>query len=222
MATDPLDDLLTRSVPPTPAHLSADQLRSMSKAARTQADTGVDTVRRRRHRLHWGIVAGITGALLVGGGAAVAGGLINWEPEYQNPDTAFTFSLPSGRACEVRVVVDEAWGGPGDDQAAAQQSLDALRTWMHDTDIQSHLDMDAARASVAQRAKDSTTTTGVIGPDGWLADVSQSPNTQTADDRAAIAVDQAVRTLIAEHMDKDGPREMWAAHGGVKCEPADR
>jgi hypothetical protein len=31
-----------------------------------------------------------------------------------------------------------------------------------------------------------------------------------------------VRTLIAEHMDKDGPREMWAARGGVKCEPADR
>jgi hypothetical protein len=185
-------------------------------------DIGADTVRHGRRRLHWGIAAGIAGALLIGGGAAVAGGLIDWEPKYQNPDTAFTFSLPSGRACEVRLVADGAWGGPGDDQAAAQKSLDGLRTWMRETDIRSQLDMEAGRASVAQMAKDSTTTTGVIGSDGWLADVSQSPSTQTADDRAAIAVDRAVRTLIAKHMDQGGPGEMWAAYGGVKCEPAHR
>lgn len=60
-----------------------------------------------------GLVALGLAVLLVGGGAtaAVATGGFSWLPWAQNPDVAYSFTLPSGRACEERVVLERTWFG---------------------------------------------------------------------------------------------------------------
>ena len=103
---DRLDLLLERSAPKT-LHVGDDLTRDMNQvsfAARAQV-TSEQPRARRMPRL----VAGVGLAVLLTGGtgAAVAAGGFDWLPWAQDPDAAYVFTLPSGRECELRVVVEQ-------------------------------------------------------------------------------------------------------------------
>lgn len=103
---DPLDLLLERSAPTTP-RVDDDLIRIMhhvSNLARVQATAEQPRVPRTP-----GVLAGLGLAVLLtgGAGAAVAAGGFEWLPWAQDPDAAYAFTLPSGRECELRVVVEQ-------------------------------------------------------------------------------------------------------------------
>jgi len=55
---------------------------------------------------------GVVILLVCGGaGAAVASGGFSWLPWAENPDVTHAFSLPSGRGCEERIVLQRSWYG---------------------------------------------------------------------------------------------------------------
>lgn len=96
--TDPIDELLDRSAPAL-----ADRGSARGAGLTQMVSDARDTARpRRRSRRRAGILAAtLSGALLVGGGGvAVAAGLVEWPVGFEDPDSSFAFTLPSGRACE--------------------------------------------------------------------------------------------------------------------------
>src|SRR5437868_7302393 len=108
MDTDALDDLLHRSAPTTVAPTPAlhEDLAAMMRDADTEVARTEPRTRRRASRLAIG--AGLALAMLGGAGAAVAAGGFEWLPWAQHPDVAYAYTLPSGRACEARVLTDNA------------------------------------------------------------------------------------------------------------------
>lgn len=102
---DPLDLLLERSVPTT-VRIGDDLARDLDQvafAARSQV-----AAERPRTRRMPRVMAGVGLAVLLtgGAGAAVAAGGFDWVPWAQDPDAAYVFTLPSGRECEIRAVVE--------------------------------------------------------------------------------------------------------------------
>lgn len=214
MTRDTLDDLLAGSAPAT---RDADPalLRSMVTAAR-----GEGAPKRARHglRVGLGLGLGLTTLLAAGGGVAIAGGLIEWGPRYENPYNAFAFTLPSGRECETRFIVEASGGDEGPDQDAARDIERSLQAWLQTTDLQGSLNMERARRDVADIDAQSPDQTVVIGPDGWLMDVPQLPSTRTADDLQALVIDRALRSELLDHMTAEGvDLHVWSIIGGVKC-----
>ena len=103
---DPLGLLLERSAPST-LRVGDDLTRAMNHAAYTaRAQVTAEQPRTRRMPR---LVAGVGLAVLLtgGAGAAVAAGGFEWLPWAQDPDAAYVFTLPSGRDCELRVVVEQ-------------------------------------------------------------------------------------------------------------------
>lgn len=103
---DPLDLMLERSAPTT-VNIGDDLDRGLDQvafAARSQVAAERRPARRMPH-----IVAGVGLAVLLtgGAGAAVASGGFDWLPWAQDPDAAYVFTLPSGRECEIRAVVEQ-------------------------------------------------------------------------------------------------------------------
>lgn len=104
---DPLDLLLERSAP-APLRIDDDLRRTMDEAAHTaraQTSAAQPRAARRTPRLVAGF--GLAVVLTGGAGAAVAAGGFEWLPWAQEPDAAYVFTLPSGRECELRVVVEQ-------------------------------------------------------------------------------------------------------------------
>lgn len=104
---DRLDQMLERSAP-TPLRVDADLHRAMDQvASAARAQVSAEQPRAARRTPH--LLAGIGLAVLLtgGAGAAVAAGGFEWLPWAQDPDAAYAFTLPSGRECELRVVVEQ-------------------------------------------------------------------------------------------------------------------
>ncbi|WP_457101475.1 hypothetical protein [Microbacterium sp. P5_E9] len=103
---DRLDLLLERSAPEA-VHVGDDLVREMDHvAAATHTQVADEQPRiRRMPRL----VAGVGLAVLLtgGAGAAVAAGGFEWLPWAEDPDVAYAFTLPSGRGCEARIVLEQ-------------------------------------------------------------------------------------------------------------------
>ena len=104
--SDPLDLLLERSAPTT-VHIGDDLARDLDRAA-FAARSQVAAERPRARRLPH-VLAGVGLAVLLtgGAGAAVASGGFDWLPWAQDPDAAYVFTLPSGRECEIRAIVEQ-------------------------------------------------------------------------------------------------------------------
>lgn len=102
---DPLDLMLERSAP-TALHIGDDLARDLDQVA-FAARSQVASERRPSRRMPR-VVAGVSLAVLLtgGAGAAVASGGFDWLPWAQDPDAAYVFTLPSGRECEIRSVVE--------------------------------------------------------------------------------------------------------------------
>lgn len=219
MNRDPLDDLLDRSAPRTVAPSS--ELRG--DIALVASDARREVGLRRRPAVPVAVAAGVAIALLTGSGVAVASGLISWEPEYDNPDNAFTFTLPSGRACESRLIVEAGIGGPGPDQSERERIDTELREWLTQVDVRSGLDLSAARAVDERLAKEHPDHTVVIADEGWLTDVQRSPDTRSDDDVYAFVVDRALRAALQARMavileQGNGADTEWSVGGGIMCE----
>ena len=112
---DRLELMLERSAP-TALAVDDDLTRAMDNAAHTaRAEVTAEQTRVRRvPRLVAGV--GLVVLLTGGAGAAVAAGGFEWLPWAQNPDAAYVFTLPSGRGCELRVIVEQTedigdWNG---------------------------------------------------------------------------------------------------------------
>ena len=112
---DHLDLLLERTAPTT-LSVGDDLTRAMdhlSRGARAQV-----TAEQPRGRWTPRLAAGVGLAVLLtgGAGAAVAAGGFEWLPWAQDPDATSVFTLPSGRECELRMVMEQTedvgdWSG---------------------------------------------------------------------------------------------------------------
>ncbi|MGG1909201.1 hypothetical protein AB1285_19195 [Microbacterium sp. NRRL B-14842] len=93
MTTDPLDDLLDGSAPPTPA-VAGHELRAMIDASRGRARP------RLRSR---GVIAAVTAVVLVGGaGVATASSDWLWGDGLEDPARSYRFTAPTWGECEIR------------------------------------------------------------------------------------------------------------------------
>lgn len=127
MTPDPLDDLLTRSAPPTRAaqpEVLGTMIAEASRTPRPDARAG------RRRRL--GIAAGaVAGALLIGtAGVAVATDGFTWAPWLSDPVGEYALTLPSGLECSVRIAHYTAA-----DPAVADEVNRIVEDWWRDADV---------------------------------------------------------------------------------------
>lgn len=228
MDEDLLDDRLARSAPETTMrgpHLAAD-LRSMVEDAEATARP----MPSRRRRTAGVSAAAVLALVIGGGGVAVASGLVSWPSGFEDPDGAYAFNLPSGRACEVRLVIGEP-EPVGDATAEVDRSVDAetqravqeeVARWLRAGALEKDLDVSAAEADVMDIYEEQKAVgmTVLIGADGWLADAAVAPGRPDSDDAYAFAIDRAVRAAMTEHLQAQGFSEhtwTFGSEGGVKC-----
>lgn len=228
MDDDLFDDRLARSAPETVMRgpRLAAELRSMAEDAEATARP----MPSRRRRTAGVSVAAALALVIGGGGVAVASGLVAWPSGFEDPDGAYAFSLPSGRACEVRVVIGEA-ESLGDPTAEVDRSADAMTQravqeevarWLRAGALEKDLDLTAAEADVTAIYEEQKAVgmTVLVGADGWLVDAAVAPGRPDSDDAYAFAVDRAVRAAMAEHLQAQGFSEhawTFGSDGGVKC-----
>lgn len=223
MTHDRLDHLLTQSIPPQAAR--GEQLDgALQLMIQDAANIAARRVRPRR-RSFVGIAAAASTLLIIGGGGvAVAAGLISWPDGLEEPDSSYTFTLPSGRACEARLLVTalDPLAEPSPDDAVHHPVQEEITRWMGDGELSEKLDLVAAEAEVTRifAEQKAVGMTVIIGEDGWLIDAAAAPGTPDADDAQAFVVDRAVRSAIQEHLVSAGfPEHTWNFDlaGGVKC-----
>ncbi|PRB18970.1 hypothetical protein [Microbacterium sp. MYb62] len=228
MDDDLFDDGLARSNPATVTRRP-----DLDVALRAMVRDAEDTARpvRPRRRATVGVAAATALALVIGGGGvAVASGLVSWPGGFEDPDGAYSFSLPSGRACEVRLII----GDPAtiDDPTAevdrstdteTQRALqDEVAQWLRGGALDRALNLPAAEAEVRAIYDEQAVVgmTVIIGADGWLEDAASVPGRPDADDIHAFAVDRAVGEAMTAHLKERGfPENSWtfSSEGGVKC-----
>lgn len=223
MEDDRLHSLLDSSVP-APRALDAAVIRHMMADAEGIARPG-----RTRRRGRIGLATAATLALVIGGGGmAVASGLVSWPSGFENPDAAFDFTLPSGRACEFRMLVTSSDAADTAADVSPDRDRDEaieakLAEWLRDGDLRDRLDLTSARA-VAENVFAEQRVVGMtisIADDGWLVDTAADSDTVSPDDLEAFTIDRAVRAAVAEQLRAQGYQDgSWtvSTDGGVKCE----
>lgn len=218
MTGDPIDALLDASAPAVPDR-GAGRDAALQQMARDARDTASPA---RPSRRRTGVIAAaLSGALLLsGGGVAIAAGLVDWPTGFEDPDSSFVFALPSGRACEVRLVVAETDSEAAEGENRAQDELDR---WLNEVDLESDLDLDAAELDATRifaEQRDIGQTILIDDDDGWLTEASLELREATPDDVYAFAVSRAVGYAMTDHLTSVGiPENEWSfsADGGVKC-----
>ncbi|WP_217183763.1 hypothetical protein [Streptomyces sp. AC495_CC817] len=220
MDDDRLTSILDTSAP-TARVLDAGIVRRMILDAETMARPA-----RARRRARIGIAAAASLALVVGGGGvAIASGLVAWPSGFEDPDGSYAFTLPSGRACEVRLIVEDRTdpSEPSADDAATTALQESVASWLRGGALDRDLDLVAADAEAERILADQETDSGMtvlIGSDGWLTDAAVEPGRPDADDARAFAVDRAVHAAMTSHLiDAGFPEDTWtfSTEGGVRC-----
>lgn len=215
--SDPINELLCRSAPAI-----ADRGAGANAALQQMARDARDSVRPARlSRRRTGVIAAVlSGALLLsGGGVAIAAGLVDWPAGFEDPDSSFAFTLPSGRACEVRLVVADVDSEAAEGENRAQQEVDR---WLNEANLQSELDLEAADRDAAQIFAEQREAgqTILIDDQGGLTDAPLELREATPDDEYAFVVNRAVGSALRDHLTVVGiPEDEWTftADGGVKC-----
>jgi len=210
---DPLDALLDRSAPagaPDDPRLRRD-LAAMASEARTASRP-----RRRPGRL--AATAGLAALLASGAGAAVAASVFDWEPWAQDPDLAYPFVLPSGRACEARVSVYDVVSV---DENGALQRADpaddsAFARHLRGLDLIGQIDVEASIAEV--RLRDTSVSFVAVTPEGRLEDVPATASGPTEDDVHAAAVSAALREALIAEATAFGRGDRWTTDEAILCE----
>jgi hypothetical protein len=210
---DHLDVLLTDSAPAatTPSPALRHDLAVMAVEARSAS-------RLRRRPLRVAATAGLAALLVSGAGTAVAASVFDWAPWAQDPDLAYPFILPSGRACEARVAVYDIESV--DTNGAVKRSDPA-----NDSDFARHLrgldliDQADVEASITEvRQRDTSVSYVAVLPGGYLEDVHAAASGPTEDDVYAAAVSNAVRDVLnAEAATFEGGHD-YTADESILCE----
>ena len=174
----------------------------------------------RRRPLRLAATAGLATLLVSGAGTAVAASVFDWAPWAQDPDMAYPFILPSGRACEARVTVYDiesidingavTRSDPANDSDFARH--------LRDLDLVDQADVQASITEVRQR--DTSVSYVAVLPKGSLEDVYATPSGPTEDDIYAAAVSKDVRDVInAEAATYDGGYD-YTGDESILCETA--
>lgn len=185
-----LDELLDLSKPSTaditPAVATEiEHLRTASRSRSTRV------LRRRWFRP---VVAGLAGAIVLGGAATAAAAAGLWtNPWAQNPATSFTFTLPSGAVCEQRI---GNVSGLEPDQVATIESVFA------GMDIDGLLSPAAVADVIAERRAQGP---GVyVNDDGTTEDSGYGTQHYNEDEEYWTAVWDVVTTAFYDEADRAG------------------
>lgn len=220
MDEDQLNTMLEASAPET-SRIDASAVRAMMSDAEAMARPS-----RARHRVKIGAAAAAALALVVGGGGvAIASGLVSWPSNLENPDGSYAFTLPSGRACEVRLIVtDDASDDDQSEDVELQREIqDDVANWLRSGALDRELDLPAAEEEavrvLSEQAEDYGMTV-LIGGDGELTDHKSVEGRPTVDDVRAFAVNRAIHGALTDHLRDAGYAEntwTFSTDGGVKC-----
>lgn len=234
MSNDLLDELLNRSARPTGGaeEVSPGLYLAMAREARTAA-------RAPRRAVRVGVGVGLTALLVGGSGAAMASGIFQWSGWAADPDITYAFSLPSGRQCEERILINEA-PSAGDGIPTPSPQGAALRKWAQAANFDALLNVPAELSALdpvdgLTRAEKEA---GTISPDpngpsavmivlrdrGGLDVVPKTTAGPTTDDLYANAVDTGLSKLInakaAAIVADSGVTDGWSTNLEMQCEPA--
>jgi hypothetical protein len=186
-----LEELLDRSSPPTVSAMHEPDLRAAILDARHEAVPKQGN----RKRIGWLVTAASVVGVGILGGAAWAATLMpqGFDDRWDNADYTTAFSLPSGRECELRVMVADSDGG----RSFGQKGRGAAR-WLSETDLWSGLDFDSARDRDAELAAADPSQTVILDSNGRVGDAQVSPSDRTADDVFVNVVSIAVAGALDE------------------------
>ncbi len=191
MIRETLDDLIDSSAPavlPDPGLREVDLRATVREARRASRPTN-----RRRRRATWIAVGSVLAATSVVGGVAVASTMMphGFDDPWVNADYSHTFSLPSGRGCEMRLMVVDDEGGR--DLSDAELRLSG---WLASRDVWGLMDLDAARAQDAREAELHPGQTLLLDENGRLGDVQANPAERSPDDIYANVVSIAMTAAV--------------------------
>jgi hypothetical protein len=210
---DHLDVLLNDSAPAetTSSPGLRHELAVMAAEARTAS-------RLRRRPLRIAATAGLAALLVSGAGTAVAASVFDWAPWAQDPDLAYPFILPSGRACEARVAVYDIESI--DSNGAVTRSDPAndsdFARHLRDLDLVDQGDVEASITEVRQR--DTSVSYVAVLPSGQLEDVHATASGPTEDDIYAAAVSNTVRYVINAEAATFDEGHDYTADESILCE----
>jgi len=220
---DPLDALLARSAPPVARPALGAELAAMAADARREA------LPRRRRAAKLAIGAGVTALLLGGAGVAFGEDVFPWQAWAQDPDVSVSFTLPSGRACETRILVDPTTSAGDGIQTPAPDSPH-MREWIRSTDLLAGFDAAKTLTGVPVSTDDGGPfrrlpdgsyervpggwTKRMPGPDGTV----EPPRTFTEDERYQRAVEMYISERIREESDRTRTAD-WSSSWQTECEP---
>ncbi len=200
MTRDAFDALLDSSAPALNAdsRLDASDVRRMSRDARVVAQPR--TGRRRATWVALGSVVAIGG---LAGGVAVASTMMpqGFDDPWAEADYTRGVTLPSGRDCEIRIMVVDDAGN----RELSGSSLE-LSQWFAMNDVWALMDLDAAREQDQAEANLHPDQTLLLDENGRLGDAQVSAMDRTPDDvyanvvslAMAAAVDSAAREVGAQ------------------------
>lgn len=185
---DALDRRLDASRPEVAAPSLA-ELDAMARMAVAAEPTGVMARLRRLPRpvAAFAVLAGV--GLAGTGAAAVAATYENWSPWAQDPDIAFTYTLPSGAECEQRL---------GGVQTNDPDLKEAVREFFASTDVLAEADIEGEIAR--SRADEST----VQLDDGTIVPGGYGTEYYNADTEYYTAVSLAVGDLLGSALEAQG------------------
>lgn len=206
-----LDELLTQSAPATFTAMPEPDVRAAVQDARSEG------LRRRPRRKRLGLLAAaasVAGLTAIGGVAWASTMPQGFDDPWAAADYQHSFELPSGRGCELRVMVVDENGGRELDAKS-----DALSRSIAGADFWGDLDLDAARVQDAEEAAANPTQTLVLDDSGRFGDAQISPADRTEDDVfvsiVSIASDAALSAELAEHGAGSGEVLVWDS---VRCD----
>ncbi|GAA2013138.1 hypothetical protein [Microbacterium ulmi] len=198
MTPDLLDDLLDRSAPATRTARGAD-LRGMITDARVEVRPVRRTVRAPL------IVGGLVVLLTGGAGVAVAADLMQWEPWAEDPVGAYTYTLPSGIECEMRL---------GNFHTSPQRLEDDverdLEAWFDGTDV-----LALARERLPEEIEQIRAGTNVLHlDDGTEVDAGYGTEHYDADHEYMDAMGSAVGELVWAEVERLGYADIVTSYEG--------
>ncbi|MDF2666901.1 MAG: hypothetical protein K0R81_2751 [Microbacterium sp.] len=205
---DDLDDglhaLMTRA--DRARDLSDDGVRPRA-AAMARAIVAQDRTRGRRRRV---LAASLVPVLVLGtAGAAYAAVTVDWGRFWMQPaewqswalaaDASFTYTLPGGGTCEVRVgdVTFSPAANRAADVPADPAAADAAREYLRTADLAHTIDVDAAIAKLRQEPM-------TYEGEGDSVPFGYGTNQYNPDVEYNIAVKDAVFTAVMSHVEAAG------------------
>lgn len=233
MSDELLTEKLDHSAPPTPL---SDTATFKAAFALMAQDARAEAMRkRRRHVVRLSAGIGLVVFLASGASAAAANGLFSWTGWAAEPDITYSFTLPSGRQCQERILIKEATtAGDGSQTPSAVGA--ALKSWAASADFSKLVDVPVELAALnpadgmprAEEAK-GTLHPDPNGPDalmvvlkgnGGLDVVPKTKAGPTADDLYANAVDRRLQDLLRAHAVSLGASADWSTNLQMQCRPA--